>query len=238
MSDRYNVYIDGFNLYKGALERRPDCKWLDLISFSRALTPSGNLGKVYYFTAGVKSRFKNDRASDRQHNYLRVLEHSGVEVVLGKFSKSEKWRRVVSKDREELIQPPIRPFFGITQLLINESWSASKPDVPKAQMYQFEEKGSDVNLASYLLRDSFSKVIDVAYVVTGDSDLKSPIQFANDSGIIVNVIVPSNGQNMNSLKSVASSLVPLDVGTLRSHQFPKVYITPKGRKIHRPISWN
>ncbi len=88
MSDRYSVYFDGFNLYKGALERRPDCKWLDLISLSRSLMPAGDLIKVYYFTAGVKSRFKDDRASDRQHKYLRVLEHSGVEVVRGKFNKS------------------------------------------------------------------------------------------------------------------------------------------------------
>ncbi len=50
----------------------------------------------------------------------------------------------------------------------------SSPDVPKAQVYQFEEKGSDVNLASYLLRDSYSKRIDIAFIVTGDSDLKSP----------------------------------------------------------------
>ncbi len=36
---------------------------------------------------------------------------------------------------------------------------------------------------------------------------------------------------MNSLKSVASSLIPLDVGTLHAHQFPAIYTTSQGRHI-------
>lgn len=236
-SKRFNVYFDGFNLYKGTLEKRPNCKWLDLISLSRSLYPKGIFLDAYYFTAGVKARFLNDRASDRQHSYLRALESSGVKVVRGKFHKSEKWKRLVSQERDQTIQPPLRVAFGITQRLINDSWLKSSPDVPKAKVYDFEEKGSDVNLASYLLRDVFKRKIDMAFVVTGDSDLVNPIRFATEAGIPVHVLVPGNGQNMNDLRSVATNLLPLDIPSLLRHQFPEIFVTPKGRQIRRPDTW-
>ena len=39
-----------------------------------------------------------------------------------------------------------------------------------------EEKGSDVNLASYLLLDGFEKDYEMAVVISNDSDLKLPIR--------------------------------------------------------------
>jgi hypothetical protein len=39
-----------------------------------------------------------------------------------------------------------------------------------------EEKGSDVNLASYLLVDGFAGEYDIAIVVSNDSDLAEPIR--------------------------------------------------------------
>ena len=238
MTKRFSVYIDGFNLYKGTLEKRPEVKWLDLTSYAGSLNPSGQLIKVYYFTARVKSRFQEDKAPNRQHSYLRALENSGVEVVQGKFHKSEKWKRLVSPDRERLIDPNFHPLWGLTQKLINQSWSKSHPDVPKAQVFQFEEKGSDVNLASYLLRDVYSGSIDEAFVVTGDSDLVSPIKFANQAGIPTHVRVPGTGQNMNDLRSAGCSLKPVDVNDLKNHQFPKNIVTPRGGHIKIPDSWS
>jgi len=234
----FNVYVDRFNLYKGTLEKRPSCKWLDLISFAKTLNPAGNLIKVYYFTAAVKARFPDDRASDRQHSYLRALEHSGVEVVRGKFHKSEKWKRLVSQERNQTIQPELRSIFGLTQRIILEAWSKAHPDVPKALVYEFEEKGSDVNLASFLLRDAFTRTVNEAYVITGDSDLVSPIKFAVQAGVPTHVIIPGTGRNVNDLKSVASSLRPLDVNVLPQHQFPNTIVTPKGRNITMPTAWS
>jgi len=39
-----------------------------------------------------------------------------------------------------------------------------------------EEKGSEVNLASHLLRDAFSKKFEVAVLITNDSDLAEPVR--------------------------------------------------------------
>ena len=41
-----------------------------------------------------------------------------------------------------------------------------------------EEKGSDVNLASYLLMDGFWDEYDLAVVVSNDSDLQLPVEMA------------------------------------------------------------
>jgi hypothetical protein len=54
-----------------------------------------------------------------------------------------------------------------------------------------EEKGSDVNLASYLLLDAFREDCEVAIVVSNDADLKTPIELAiSELGIDVGVLNP------------------------------------------------
>ncbi|MCU1222929.1 MAG: hypothetical protein JWQ42_1022 [Edaphobacter sp.] len=50
-----NVYIDGFNLYYGALKRTP-YKWLDLGLLARTLRPTDTIQQIHYFTARVSSR--------------------------------------------------------------------------------------------------------------------------------------------------------------------------------------
>ena len=44
------------------------------------------------------------------------------------------------------------------------------------QVMKSEEKGSDVNLATYLLVDAFDDDYEMAVVVTNDSDLAEPIR--------------------------------------------------------------
>ncbi len=54
-----------------------------------------------------------------------------------------------------------------------------------------EEKGSDVNLATYLLLNAFQRDCEVAVVISNDSDLKLPIEIAqSELGIRVGVVNP------------------------------------------------
>ena len=50
---RAAVYIDGFNLYYGALKGTP-YKWLDVEALARKLAPTDQLVAVRYFTARVR----------------------------------------------------------------------------------------------------------------------------------------------------------------------------------------
>jgi uncharacterized LabA/DUF88 family protein len=202
---RINAYIDGFNLYKGALEKSPGHKWLDIPALVRTLANQDEIGDIYYFTASVKQRFTGDEAPIRQQTYLRVLEDQDVKVVRGKFRKDIKNMRFVSSSREELTEPHLDRALGVTQVLIDRAWAKSEGDHLKASVFKMEEKGSDVNLASYLLRDCYQKLVDKAIVITGDSDLVTPVQFAKDAGINVRVVVPDKLQNADGLHSAASS---------------------------------
>jgi hypothetical protein len=58
---RAAVYIDGFNLYYGAL-KGTQYKWLDVEALARRLAPTDQLVAVRYFTARVRPQ-PNDHSS-------------------------------------------------------------------------------------------------------------------------------------------------------------------------------
>lgn len=67
---RAHAYIDGFNLYHGALEKRPACRWLDLRKLCVALLPpTCKLEELHYYTARMTEAGK----AQRQDVYLRAL---------------------------------------------------------------------------------------------------------------------------------------------------------------------
>lgn len=233
----FNAYIDGFNLYKGALERSPELKWLDLVKLCQAQMPDAELGQMYYFTAPVKERFSGDDAPRRQQTYLRVLAAQGIEVVRGKFRKDDKWLRVVSPTRAGLLEPTLPRHLGLTQLAISKATGCSAPDLPKAQVFDMEEKGSDVNLASYLLRDVLSLNLQAALIITGDSDLATPIRFATEAGCATTVLVPGSAQSVGELTTVSTRLLRIHASWLTDAQLPKTFKTAQGRHIERPKSW-
>lgn len=68
------VYVDGFNLYYGALRGRP-YRWLDLCEFSRRLLkPYNSIRQIRYFTARVNPTKRDPTVAERQQAYLRALE--------------------------------------------------------------------------------------------------------------------------------------------------------------------
>lgn len=233
----FNAYIDGFNLYKGALERNPELKWLNLLQLCQDRMPSAELGQIYYFTAPVKERFAGDDAPRRQQTYLRVLAAQGIEVVRGKFRKDDKWLRVVSPTRIGLLDPTLPQHLGLTQRAISKAARCSAPDLPKAQVFDMEEKGSDVNLASYLLRDVLSLKLQATLIVTGDSDLATPIRFATEAGCVTTVLVPGPAQSTGDLTKAATELYRIHANWLAEAQLPKTFKTEVGRHIERPQAW-
>jgi len=233
----FNAYVDGFNLYKGALESRPHLKWLNLPDFCQSRRPDMELGSVYYFTARIKRRFVNDLAPERQNAYLRVLANQGVQVVEGQFRKDENWLRLVKSERENVIQPPLASVFGLTQRLIDSSFKRANPDLPKSFVWEYGEKGSDVNLASHLLRDAFLNSLEAALVISGDSDLATPIRMSRDYGVNVKVVIPNKNVASDALRRVSTHIEELHISDLGDFQLPRSFITQKGGNIVRPESW-
>ena len=84
MSPRAIVYIDGFNLYYGAVKNTP-YKWLNVERYFTLLRQNDEIRKIHYFTA----RVDHPRSVD-QDTYLRALSTLPlINIVEGRFKMKE-----------------------------------------------------------------------------------------------------------------------------------------------------
>ena len=88
---RTRVYVDGFNLYYGAL-KGTRFKWLNPVELARRVLPAGYaVDKLLYFTAHV-SGVSDPGAPARQHAYITALRTlPEVEVHFGSFLAKSRW---------------------------------------------------------------------------------------------------------------------------------------------------
>lgn len=203
------VYIDGFNLYYGSVKGTPN-KWLDLEALCRRLVPKDNVVKIRYFTALISARPSDPQQPARQQTYLRALGTLPlVEIHYGHYLSHTV--------RMRLANPPERG--------------------PKtAEVIKTEEKGSDVNLATYLLLDAFRQRCDTAVVISNDSDLAEPIRVAEQElGIKVGIVNPQKPRH-RSRAMHSTFFKQLRPGVLASCQLPPTLQDPQG-VIRKPARW-
>ncbi len=104
------------------------------------------------------------------------------------------------------------------------------------EVIKTEEKGSDVNIATYLMLDGFRGDCDTAVVITNDSDLKEPITLAQtELGLKVGVVNPHPADRRSR------ALQPTFFKQLRSSvlspcQFPSVMSDARGT-FRKPAPW-
>jgi hypothetical protein len=204
-----NVYVDAFNLYYGSLKGTP-YRWLDLGTLCARLLPKDRVNRIRYFTATVSARPDNPGAPQRQQVYLRALETiPGLSIHYGHY--------LTHVTRMPLANPPQR--------------GARTVEVVKT-----EEKGSDVNLATYLLLDAFQRDCKVAVVISNDSDLKLPIEIAQtELGIRIGVVNP-HPPARRSRALQPTFFKQLRTSALGACQFPPVLTDTKG-EIRKPARW-
>jgi len=100
-----------------------------------------------------------------------------------------------------------------------------------------EEKGSDVNLATQLLFDTFRGDYDVAVVVSNDSDLLAPIKIARGAlKKVIGVVNPHSKTPSQALKQNVDFHSDLGAGVLAQCQFPDT-LTDKTGTFHKPDRW-
>ena len=211
-----NVYIDGFNLYYGSLKYRyPQFKWLDLHAFCENLLSGHDINRIRYFTARVRPSPSNPGVALRQQTYLRALSTlPKVEIHLGRF--------VTRRQRMPLADAPHT---------LGESSSA--------WVIRTEEKGTDVNLASFLILDCCNNDFDEAVVISNDADLEVPVEMARGSfNKRIGVISPHNPRNRSSLlQNAASWSRPSITRTNFSNSQLPQQITDSTGTFYRPPGW-
>ncbi len=104
------------------------------------------------------------------------------------------------------------------------------------EVFDTKEKGSDVNLATYLLVDGFKKNYEMAVVVSNDSDLLEPIRFVKEEmGLFVGILNPHQIR-IRELAKVANFYRPIREKALKASLFPLILSDAAGT-ITKPIGW-
>ena len=104
------------------------------------------------------------------------------------------------------------------------------------EVLKTEEKGSDVNLATYLLVDAFKKDCEKLVVLSNDSDLKTPIEYVRSQlGLCVGIFSPHKEKSY-ALSQASDFYRPIRNGPLTASQFPGQLTDAQGT-ITKPGSW-
>lgn len=203
---RTNVYIDGFNLYYGAVKGTPH-RWLDLARLCALLLPSDTIQRIRYYTATVRPRPGDPGQAHRQAVYLRALRTiPNLSIHEGHF----------------LSHVVAMPLAGDPGRMV--------------KVIKSEEKGSDVNLASHLLRDGFVDDFDVAVVVTNDSDLLEPVRIVQrDLGKPVGILNPQRYPSA-VLQREARFFKSIRGSAVARCQFPEQLRDARGT-FRKPAGW-
>lgn len=210
-----NIYIDGFNLYYGAL-KGTSYKWLDLRAlFTSVLQPHHRIGTIKYFTARIQARNGDNGAPTRQDTYLRALtaHDPSVRIIEGHYLSN----KVTAK-----LDPPI----GSQRF---------------ASIIKTEEKGSDVNLAVHLLDDAWRGNFECAVIASNDSDLAESFRLVKSCNKRLVLIVCTPGdpklrRTSIQLKRWANASRYLYGPVLALSQLPDPVLAG-GQRIHKPPLW-
>ena len=103
----------------------------------------------------------------------------------------------------------------------------------------YNEKMTDVNIATQMLVDAYQDNYDMAMLISGDSDLVPPIKAIHDLFKQKRVFVafPPKRYN-NSVALVAKGSMTIGRKKLMDHQFPPEVIKPDGFVLVKPVDWN
>ena len=209
---RTSIYIDGFNLYYGAVKGTA-YKWLDFhAAFTMLLQPHHRITAINYFTAQVSGK-RDPQQPVRQQTYWRALQASTPTFHLFKGSF------LTHEVRAPLAQP--------------------LPGQRYARVLKTEEKGSDVNLAVHLLNDAWLDAYDCALIVSNDSDLAESMRLVRSRHPAkrLGLVFPrrdAGGHPSRELSQHAHFVLRLGERVLAACQLPNPI---PGTRIHRPAAW-
>ena len=209
---RTYAYIDGFNLYYGALKGTPH-KWLDLKALLQAVLGSTHqILKIKYYTARISARPSNPNSHLRQMVYLNAIKAhiSEIEISYGYYLSNT-----------------------VRMRLAKPTMFRKYEDVIKT-----EEKGSDVNLALHVLNDAWHDRYDCAVIVSNDSDLAEAVRLVKKQHRKhIVLLVPGDPVARPpaiQLKRFAHRTVSIPLTAIISSQLPNPI---PGTTIRKPPEW-
>lgn len=212
MALRTNVYVDGFNLFYGAA-KQTSYKWVDLAALCQQVLPSLTINRLRYFTALVKPMPADPQTRLRQEVYIRALETlPDLTVHYGHYLQST-----------------------VSMRLANPQPGGSR----YADVLKMEEKGSDVNIATYMLVDAFRNDCEQLIVITNDSDLAEPVRIINrEMNIPVGIFNPHTGDTATRRSRISGKPLQKATPSVTLKRAARFYreITSEGPSCHMALS--
>ena len=206
------IYIDGFNLYYRL--RHTPYRWLNLHKLSKFyLASEGHqILTIKYFTAQVKRKSGDASNIIRQNMYLRVLQTlPDLEIIFGQFKKRQVTGLKCHYENGQYIEG--------TELVTISKW---------------EEKESDVNIATHIIADT--PQYDCAVLISNDTDLKTPLNYVKENfKKCVGIISPRRNIHIE-LKEVSHFQKRISNNVLKQCQFPEKMKDDKG-EFFCPPKW-
>ena len=206
--NRSIVYIDGFNLYYGALKGTPH-KWLNLKRYFRLLLSGHDIQKIRYFTARIVGSHGID-----QDAYLSALATLPlVEIIFGQF----KTKRIQGLCPSCPLPPP--QFFS--------TYEEKRTDVNIA-LWMLHDAQDDL-CDRLILVTGDSDLVPAIAMVKNQRPEKMVSVYIPARNLIRGAAV--------ELRSIADKHKTLPLNILPAAQFPAEITTGAGILIKKPSSW-
>jgi len=203
-------YIDGFNLYFGL--KSANLKryyWLNLEKLcSKIVEPQPDEELVHIKYFTAKVKQPLDKAQ-RQDLFLQALQTlSTLEIIYGRYSSYKK-------DCPHKIRCHSCSYF----------------------LYDTEEKKTDVEISVNMVCDAFKNAYDVAYMISGDSDLSPAAREIKALFPEKKIIVcfPPNRKSKELVRLCDGKRKIIDY--LSGCEFPDIMQNRIGVTINKPSSW-
>lgn len=208
MTQRSIIYVDGFNLYYGAVRGGPH-KWLDLQKYFTMLRPDDQIQRIWYFTAWIDGSHRQN-----QEAYLQALDTLPlVEIVLGKYKyktvKCTLSACTFSGPREFLVPEEKRSDVNIAIQMLDDAYFG------QADRMIVVSGDSDLVPAIHLVKQRFPSIQTTVYVPSRN---------------------PKRGAAVE-IRSAADKHKTLPLNLLARCQFPNPVRGGAAGQIHKPATW-
>jgi len=237
------VYIDGFNLYYSCLKNTP-YRLLDVCVFSDSILHNTDckIAAIKYFTARVKNDPSNPEQRARQNTYLLALDTlPNCERIEGQYRSHVKPNQVAPPDRKHLPNyvRPLSPWLNPQELntrIWDELGGWPICEGPNIDIIDYEEKGSDVNIAVHMLNDAWKGAIECAVLVSNDSDLAEACKMVKERGVNIGLVTKAE-RPTGKLRMHADFHRHIKKGHLKGSQLPELVVRPNGQELMKPEEW-
>lgn len=168
----------------------------------------------------------------------RLIKNVNHELVEVKYFTSAVNYNAEKQKRQNAFLEALR-ITGINPIFGQFRSEETTCKVCAERYYDHKEKKTDVNIATHLLIDAYEGKYDVAFLISGDSDLVPPIQhvkrlFPNKE--IIAAFPPS--RSSSEISKNTNSSFKIGYNKLKKCQLPFVLENKYGDIIRKPNNWS